>query len=88
MGEAAYAVARCGDPAKAETFLHELTVRRLAYPSAMFHFGRGDFDAFYEQLNRAIDERFPELLYINVDPVFRNERSSTRFQAALRRLGI
>ena len=45
-------------------------------------------DAFYDWLNRAIDEHFPEPLYIAVDPVFSRERPSPRFQAALRRLGL
>ena len=66
----------------------DLTGRRLAYPQALFHFSRGELDAFYFSLNRAIDDRFPELLYVGVDPVFAGERQRPRFQAALRRLGL
>jgi hypothetical protein len=87
MGEVAFVLARCGD-AKTDGLRHELLARRLAYPTAMVHFGRGEIDVFYDWLNRAIDERFPEPLYIGVDPVFRRERQSPRFQAALRRLGL
>ena len=88
LGEAAFTLARCGDTPTSESFLHELTAQRLAYPAGMLLFGRGDLNGFYDWLNRAIDERFPELLYINVDPVFRHERGSPRFQAALQRLGV
>ena len=84
----AFVTARCGQPADGDRLLRELTNRRLAYPAAMFYFGRGQLDAFYEWLDRAIDERFPEPLYIGVDPVFARERDSPRFQAALRRLGL
>ena len=54
----------------------------------MFHFARRDTNAFYEWLNRAIDERFPEPLYLAADPVFNGERADPRFQAALRRVGL
>jgi len=43
---------------------------------------------FHEWLNRAIDERFPEPLYLGVDPVFGSERENPRFRAALHRIGL
>jgi len=88
MGEVAFVTARCGDAASGDRLVRELATRRLAYPAAMFYFGRGQLDAFYEWLNRAIDQRFPEPLYIGVDPVFAPERQMPRFQAAMRRLGL
>jgi len=88
MGELAFVTARCGDVAAGDRLVRELTGRRLAYPAAMFYFGRRQLDAFYDWLNRAIDERFPELLYIGVDPVFAGERQSHRFQASMRRVGL
>jgi len=54
----------------------------------MFHFARGERDAFYEWLNRSIDDRFPEALYLAIDPVFAAERHDPRFEAALRRVGL
>src|SRR5262249_3155352 len=88
MGEAAFARARCGDPASAADLRQALVTHRLTYSMAMFHFARGEMDAFYEWLNRAIDERFPEPMYLSTDPVFNGERRDPRFQAALRRLGL
>jgi TolB-like protein len=88
MAEASFVVARCGETSAADALLREVSARRLDYPAAMLHFGRGHLDEFYEVLNRAIDERFPELLYIGIDPVFGRERQSPRFQAAMRRLGL
>jgi Tfp pilus assembly protein PilF len=88
MGEAAFAHARCSGRAAAEDVRQVLVAHRLTYSTAMFHFGRGEMAAFYEWLNRAIDERFPEPMYLATDPVFSRERQSPRFQAALRRLGL
>ena len=88
MGEVAFVTARCGQPGDGDRLLRELTSRRLAYPAALFYFGRGQLDAFYDWLNRAIEERFPEALYIGVDPIFKGERQTARFQVALRRLGL
>ena len=88
MGEAAFARARCGDPASAADLQKALVARRLTYSIAMFHFARDEMDSFYEWLNRAIDERFPEPLYLAIDPIFSRERQNPRFQAALRRVGL
>lgn len=88
MGEAVFARARCDDRASIGDLHQTLLARRLTYSTAMLHFARGERDAFYEWLNRAIDERFPEPLYLGVDPVFSRERGDPRFQAALRRIGL
>lgn len=88
LGEAAFAHARCGGPAPAGDVREVLVAQRLTYSTAMFHFGRGEMDAFYEWLNRAIDERFPEPMYLATDPAFNRERQNPRFQAALQRLGL
>jgi TolB-like protein/DNA-binding winged helix-turn-helix (wHTH) protein/Flp pilus assembly protein TadD len=88
LGEAAFAHARCGGPASPGELRQLLLAQRLTYSTAMFHFGRGEMDAFYEWLNRAIDERFPEPMYLATDPAFNRERQNPRFQAALHRLGL
>jgi TolB-like protein/DNA-binding winged helix-turn-helix (wHTH) protein/Flp pilus assembly protein TadD len=88
MGEAVFARARCSDETSVEELHQALLARRLTYSIAMFHFARGELDAFYEWLNRAIDERFPEPLYLGIDPLFGAERSTPRFTAALRRVGL
>ncbi len=88
MAEAVYARAKCEEPASLPDLERALLERRLTYSTAMFHFARRDMSAFYEWLNRAIDERFPEPLYLAVDPVFASERRDPRFLAALRRVGL
>lgn len=87
LAESAYARARCDDRAAVGDLEQTLLTRRFTYSMAMFHFARREMDAFYEWLNRAIDERFPEPLYLAADPVFNAERADPRFQAALRRIG-
>jgi TolB-like protein/DNA-binding winged helix-turn-helix (wHTH) protein/Tfp pilus assembly protein PilF len=88
LGESVYARARCDDGAAVADLEQTLLARRLTYSTAMFHFARREMDAFYEWLDRAIDERFPEPLYLAADPVFNAERADRRFQAALRRVGL
>ncbi len=88
LAESAYARARCDDRTAMADLEQALLTRQLTYSMAMFHFARRDMDAFYEWLNLAIDERFPEPLYLAVDPVFKAERKDPRFQAALRRVGL
>ncbi len=88
MGEAVFARARCGDARSVAELEQELLKTRLTYSTALFHYARGDRDGFFEWLNRAIDERFPEALYLGVDPLFEADRGDSRFQSALRRLGL
>jgi TolB-like protein/DNA-binding winged helix-turn-helix (wHTH) protein/Flp pilus assembly protein TadD len=86
--EVAFVLARCGDAQRTEDLRRLLIARRLAFPLAMLHYGRDERDMFYDCLNRAIDDRSPEPLYIGVDPVFSRERQDPRLQAALGRLGL
>ena len=88
MAEAVFARARCGDKASTEGLRQALLTKRLTYSTAMFHLARGERDAFYEWLNRSVDDRFPEALYLAVDPIFSRERADPRFEAALRRAGL
>ena len=88
LAESVFARARCADGPTLDELYQVLLMRRLTYSIAMFHLARRDSDAFYEWLNRAIDERFPEALYLGVDPVFSSERNDPRFRAALQRAGI
>jgi Tfp pilus assembly protein PilF len=88
LGEGVFARARCDDRVSVGELQQTLLTRRLTYSTAMLHFARGERDEFYEWLNRAIDERFPEPLYLALDPVFSRERSSSQFRAALHRIGL
>jgi tetratricopeptide (TPR) repeat protein len=88
MAEAVFARARCSNTSSIEGLQQALLTRRMTYSTAMFHFARGERDAFYEWLNRSIDDRFPEALYLAIDPVFVAERADPRFEAALHRAGL
>ncbi len=87
-GEAVFARTRCSAQGSVEALHQALLTKRLTYSIAMFHLAKGEREAFYEWLNRAIDERFPEPLYLAVDPIFSSERADPRFRAALRRIGV
>jgi len=45
-------------------------------------------DRAFEHLDRAIEERQPYLILLNVEPPFLNLHSDARFQDVLRRIGI
>src|SRR5262249_37604509 len=63
-GEAVFARTRCSADGSVEALHQALLTMRLTYSTAMFHLAKQERDAFYEWLNRAIDERFPEPLYL------------------------
>lgn len=87
--EAAYALARCAtDPGVVERFREDLAARRLVYPEAMIHFGRGELDEFFRGLDAAIDAQSPEVIWIGIEPLFRPLHGDPRFQAALRRVHL
>jgi tetratricopeptide (TPR) repeat protein len=48
----------------------------------------GDRDAAFLWLNRAIDERYYNVAYLNVDPLLDSLRSDPRFEAARARVGL
>jgi len=52
------------------------------------HLGFGDNDRVFEWLNKACDERYGYLAYLNVDPMFDSVRSDARFADLVRRVGL
>jgi len=59
-----------------------------AYYFAKIYIGLGDNDQAFEWLNRAYDERYGLLGYMNVEPIFDPIRSDPRFLELTRRIGI
>ena len=59
-----------------------------AYLVARVHIGWGDNDHVFEWLNKAFDERYGYLAYLNVDPIFDSVRSDARFAELVRRVGL
>ena len=87
--EAAYALARCGKaPTVVEQLRKELVAQRQLFAATLIHLGRGELDEFYMWLDRAIEARSPEVIWLGVEPVYRPLRPDPRFQAALRRLNL
>jgi TolB-like protein/Flp pilus assembly protein TadD len=89
----AYAQAVWGRDAEARAALDELTGRAAeSYVSpariAQIHLGLGDHARALEWLDRALDERCPEVVWIGVHPMFDELRDEPRFVAALARTGL
>lgn len=55
---------------------------------AMIHLGRDDIDAFYMWVDKAMESRSAEVLWIAVDPVFDPLRRDPRFEGILRKLWV
>jgi eukaryotic-like serine/threonine-protein kinase len=89
----AYAQAVSGRGAEARAALDELTGRAAeSYVSpariAQIHLGLRDHARALEWLDRALDERCPEVVWIAVHPMFDELRDEPGFVAALARTGL
>jgi Flp pilus assembly protein TadD len=89
----AYVQAVSGRVTEARAVLDELTARASeSYVSpariAQIHLGLGDRDGALEWLDRALDQRCPEVVWMGVHPMFDELRGETRFLAALKRTGL
>ena len=88
-----FAYAKSGNVKEARQILGELTKRsqpRYVSPStlAFVHIGLGEKDAAFTLLDRAITERDPILVLLNVEPFFDPLRSDPRFADLVRRVGL
>jgi DNA-binding winged helix-turn-helix (wHTH) protein/tetratricopeptide (TPR) repeat protein len=84
-----YAVAGRADDARATlSRLDELGRERFvsAYVRAFVHMGLGERERALEHLERACDEGEPWVVFLNVDPFFRDLRGEPRFGRLLERL--
>lgn len=59
-----------------------------SYLLARVYLGLGDADRLFECLDRACEERYGYLAYLNVDPIFDSIKSDSRFQGLARRIGL
>lgn len=85
--------ATLGETEKAKEVLELLEERAAstyvpAYLVARVHLGFGDNDRVFEWLNKACEERYGYLAYLNIDPMFDSIRSDPRFAELVRRVGL
>ena len=81
---------------KREEAIHLLQDANLPYEEgglsdlkvSYIYVGLGDYDQAFRHLERDLEQRDPELPYINVDPVFDPIRGDPRFVAILRAMGL
>jgi len=59
-----------------------------AYLVARIYLGLGDIDRAFELLDKAVEERYGYLAYLNVEPLFDSVRSDPRFAEIVRRVGL
>jgi TolB-like protein/DNA-binding winged helix-turn-helix (wHTH) protein/Tfp pilus assembly protein PilF len=88
-----YANAKAGNRSAAQKALEELRVQsKERYVPALYfgaiYAGLGDSDAGMSWIEKAYREHSDYLIYLNVDPMADTLRSSPRFQALLRKIGI
>ncbi|MEK6322774.1 MAG: protein kinase [Acidobacteriota bacterium] len=85
--------AMLGERDKANQVLEQLNAlaqRRYvpAYLIARVYLGFGDNDRVFEWLEKACEERYGYLAYLNVEPLFDSVRSDPRFDEIVRRVGL
>ncbi len=92
-GLVGYAYARAGMEAEARALLDSLVAlagRGLASPMGVVqvYAGLGEKEAAFRWLNRAYEERDPELIDLQVDPIYSSLRSDLRFGRLLEKMGL
>jgi TolB-like protein/DNA-binding SARP family transcriptional activator/Flp pilus assembly protein TadD len=89
----AYALARRGDHLEAQRFLDGLAAEREhryvpASQLALVELGLGNSDRALTWLEKAVDERAPEAVWLGVRPVYSPLRSTRRFQELIDCVGL
>jgi hypothetical protein len=81
---------RRDDAEKILTTLREYSQKQNVPPLelAIIYIGLGDKDAAFTLLEKAYQDRFASLPYLNSDPIFSDLRSDPRFVDLCRRMNI
>ena len=58
------------------------------YMTAGIYSGLNDKDEAFRLLEKAFEQRLPDMQYLGIDPLFYGLRSDTRYADLLRRLGL
>jgi TolB-like protein/DNA-binding winged helix-turn-helix (wHTH) protein/Tfp pilus assembly protein PilF len=93
LGRLGYAYGVSGKKREAIMVLERLrkmskTMYVSAFTFAIVHVGLGQKDQAFRWLQKAYDERVPELIFLKVDPRFDSLRSDPRFEDLLRRMNF
>jgi len=93
LGSLGHAYAVSGNRQKARQALSdvlELSKRRYVSPfdTAVIYTGLGDKDRALEWLEKALDDRSLEMIFLKVDPRFDGLHADSRFDGLLRRMGL
>jgi len=93
MGMLGYAHAAAGRTMEAREILDELKVLAesrfaFAYLIARIYAALGEHDEAFEWMKKALDERDPAVIYMNVDPSMDALRSDERFAELLSEMGL
>jgi TolB-like protein/DNA-binding winged helix-turn-helix (wHTH) protein/tetratricopeptide (TPR) repeat protein len=93
LADLAHAYAMLGNAKELQTLVAELSARAQAsfvsaYHFAIIHAGARDDDATLDALERAYEERFNWIVFLNVEPCFAHLRNNPRFIELVRRLGV
>jgi len=93
LGSLGHAHAVSGNREKARQALSdvlELSKRRYVSPfaTAVIYTGLGDKERALEWLERALDDRSLEMIFLKVDPRFDRLHADPRFANLLRRMGL
>jgi hypothetical protein len=92
-GYPGYAYAVSGEREKARKIIETLKggsrpAHLTPYQLAMIYFGLEEKDKAFEWLNKACEQRSPQLFWIKVVSEFDSARADPRFQSVLRRMNL
>ena len=93
IGVLGHGYARCGEPKRARTCLEELDSLSdshfvSAYTRALVYAGLNEVESAFDWLDKAFEERYDRLVFLNVEPMFDVLRAHPAFERLVRRLGL
>ncbi len=58
------------------------------YHIALVYLGLGNLDQAYSWLDKAYDDRDPDIFMLNIEPIWKQQRNDARFIALLRKMRL
>ena len=95
LGHIGHVYAKAGKMKEAESYLSKLKEceqnadsATLSYEYAIIYHGLNDVDKVFSYLEKGVDQRLGNMLFLKIDPIWKDLRSDARFKKLLMKIGL